>query len=147
MRVPGFARKFWTITSRRWPCASASDRSARSASIRSSRVSPIPTRIPLVNGIASSPAIRIVSSRRAGSLSGDAQCGPPRAASRSAVVSSMIPIDAATGRSATSSSRVITPGFRCGSSPVSSRTRPAQRARYSSVVAQPSAASSSRATR
>ena len=53
-----------------------------------------------MNGIASSPASRIVSSRRAGTLSGEAQCGPPRAASRSAVVSSMIPIEAATGRSA-----------------------------------------------
>ena len=95
-----------------------------------------------MNGISSSPASRIVSSRRAGSLSGDAQCGPPRAASRSAVVSSMIPIEAATGRSAASSSRDITPGLRCGSSPVSSSTRPAQRARYSSVVAQPSASSS-----
>ncbi len=77
MRVPGFARKFWTMTSCTWPCSSPSAFSASSASIRSSRVSPMPMRIPLVNGIASSPASRIVSSRRAGSLSGDAQCGPP----------------------------------------------------------------------
>jgi len=41
----------------------------------------------------------------------------------------------------------ITPGFRWGSSPVSSSTRPAQCARYSIVVAKPSSASSSRATR
>ena len=34
----------------------------------------------------------------------------------------MIPIDAETGRSATRSSRLITPGLRCGSSPVSSST-------------------------
>ena len=115
--------------------------------MRSARVSPMPIRIPLVNGIPSSPASRIVSSRRAGTLSGDAQWGPPRAASRSAVDSSMIPIDAATGRSEASSSRDITPGLRCGSRPVSSSTRRAQRARYSSVVAQPSDASSSRATR
>ena len=74
-------------------------------------------RIPLVNGIASSPARRIVSRRRAGILSGEAQCGPPFSPSRSAVVSSMIPIDAQTGRSASSSARVITPGFRCGSRP------------------------------
>ena len=59
----------------------------------------------------------------------------------------MIPIDAETGRSAAKSSVVSTPGFRCGSSPVSSRTAFAARARYSSVVSQPSAASSSRATR
>ena len=146
MRVPGFARKFWTMTSWTWPCSSPSAFSASSASIRSSRVSPMPMRIPLVNGIASSPASRIVSSRRAGSLSGEAQCGPPLAPSRSAVVSSMIPIEAETGRSSSSSARVITPGFRCGSRPVSSRTSRAQRSRYSSVVSQPSARSSSRAT-
>ena len=99
-----------------------------------------------MNGTRSSPARRIVSRRRAGTLSGDAQCGMPFAESRSATVSSMIPIDAETGRSAAISSRVITPGLRCGSSPVSSSTSRAQWARYSSVVAQPSAASSSRAT-
>ena len=98
MRVPGFARKFWTMTSCTCPCSSPSAFSASSASIRSSRVSPMPMRIPLVNGIASSPASRIVSRRLAGTLSGDAQCGPPFAESRSAVVSSMIPIDAETGR-------------------------------------------------
>ena len=114
MRVPGFARKFWTMTSWTCPCSSPSAFSASSASIRSSRVSPIPMRIPLVNGTASSPASRIVSRRRAGSLSGEAQCGPPFAPSRSAVVSSMIPIEAETGRSASSSARVITPGLRCG---------------------------------
>ena len=111
MRVPGLARKFWTITSCRWPYRSCKSRSATSASSRSARVSPIPIRIPLVNGIRSSPANSIVSRRRAGSLSGEAQCGPPFAASRSAVVSSMIPIEAETGRSATSSSRLITPGI------------------------------------
>ena len=146
MRVPGFARKFWTMTSCTCPCSSPSAFNARSASIRSSRVSPIPMRIPLVNGIASSPARRIVSRRRAGSLSGEAQCGPPFSPSRSAVVSSMIPIEAETGRSISSSARVMTPGLRCGNSPVSSSTSRAQRARYSSVVSQPSARSSSRAT-
>ena len=85
-------------------------------------------------------------SRRAGSLSGEAQCGPPFSPSRSAVVSSMIPIEAETGRSASSSARVMTPGLRCGSSPVSSSTSRAQCSRYSSVVSQPSARSSSRAT-
>ena len=84
MRVPGLARKFCTITSCRWPCRSCSARSASSASSRSARVSPIPIRIPLVNGIRSSPASSIVSRRRAGSLSGEAQCGPPFAESRSA---------------------------------------------------------------
>ena len=47
---------------------------------------------------------------RAGSLSGEAQCGPPRAPSRSAVVSSMIPIDALTGRSRSSSAARHHPG-------------------------------------
>ena len=65
------------MTSCTWPCSSPSASSASSASIRSSRVSPIPMRIPLVNGIRSSPASRIVSRRRAGILSGEAQCGPP----------------------------------------------------------------------
>ena len=60
---------------------------------------PDPDEDPLVKGIASSPASRIVSSRRAGALQGDAQCGPPFRPSRSAVVLSMIPIDAETGRS------------------------------------------------
>ena len=146
MRVPGLARKFCTITSCRWPCRSCSVAQRSSASIRSARVSPIPIRIPLVNGIRSSPASPIVSRRRAGTLSGEAQCGPPFAESRSEAVSSMIPIEAETGRSATSSSRVITPGLRCGSSPVSSSTSFAHAPRYSSVVAQPSAASSARAT-
>ena len=111
MRVPGFARKFWTMTSCTCPCSSPSALSARRASIRSSRVSPIPIRIPLVNGIESSPARRIVSRRRAGSLSGEAQCGPPRSANRSEVVSSMIPIDAETGRRSSSSVCVMIPGL------------------------------------
>ena len=59
--------------------ARRASRRARSASIRSARVSPIPIRIPLVNGIASSPASRIVSSRRAGHLVGR---GPVRPAPR-----------------------------------------------------------------
>ena len=67
------------MTSCTCPCSSPSAFSASSASIRSSRVSPIPMRIPLVNGIASSPASRIVSSRRAGSL---VRRGPVRAALR-----------------------------------------------------------------
>ena len=70
-----------------------------------------------MNGIESSPASRIVSRRRAGTLSGDAQCGPPFSPSRSAVVSSMIPIEAETGLSASSSARVMTPGLRCGRRP------------------------------
>ena len=51
---------------------------ARIASTRSRRDSPMPTRIPVVNGIASSPAASMVASRTAASLSGERQCGPPR---------------------------------------------------------------------
>ena len=80
-------------------------------------------------------------------VSGEPKCGPPRRESGSDVVSSMIPIEAETRLSSARSARDMTPGFRCGSSPVSSSTVRAARARYSSVVSQPSAASSSRATR
>ena len=47
-----------------WPCGACCSASASSDAIRSSSVSPMPTRIPLVNGIFSSPAAAIVSSRR-----------------------------------------------------------------------------------
>ena len=120
---------------------------ARSASTRSSRVSPMPIRIPVVNGTASSPASRIVSRRASGSLSGEPKCGPPRSESRRDVVSSINPMDADTGRSSAMSSRVMTPGLTWGRSPVSERTSSHMRARYSIVVAQPSSASSSRAAR
>ena len=64
IRVPGLARKFWTITSCTCPYRSPSSRIASSDSIRSRRVSPMPIRIPVVNGTAASPASRNVSSRR-----------------------------------------------------------------------------------
>ena len=71
--VPGFARKFCTITSWMCPWRSWRSRIASSASIRSSRVSPMPMRIPVVKGMRSSPASRIVSSRTAGPLVGRAE--------------------------------------------------------------------------
>ncbi len=43
----------------------------------------MPIRIPVVKGMRSSPASRIVSSRTAGRLSGEPKCGPPRSESRS----------------------------------------------------------------
>jgi hypothetical protein len=60
MAVPGFALKFWMITS--WTCRyfRCSSRMANSDSARSRSVSPIPTRIPLVNGIDRRPASSIV---------------------------------------------------------------------------------------
>ena len=64
---------------------SCRSRIASSASMRSSRVSPMPIRMPVVNGTFSSPASRIVSSRTAGCLSGEPKCAPPFSHSRSLV--------------------------------------------------------------
>ncbi len=86
-----------------------------------------------MNGIASRPASAIVRSRTAGTLSGERWCGPPSADRRSDVVSSISPIEALTCLSRARSSYPITPGFRCGSRPVSSITRIATARTYSSV--------------
>ena len=81
--------------------------------MRSSGVSPMPTRMPLVNGIFSSPAARIISSRRSGCLVGE-----PWWATRSGLIDSSIsPCEAVTSRRRSSSSRVQTPMFVCGSMP------------------------------
>ena len=90
--------------------------SASSAAIRSSSVSPIPTRIPLVNGIFSSPAARIVASRASGCLVGE-----PWWATRSGLIDSSIsPCEAVTSRRRARSSFDRTPRLVCGSSPRSS---------------------------
>ena len=90
--------------------------SASSDAIRSASDSPMPTRIPLVNGIRSSPAARIVASRRSGCLVGE-----PWWATRSGLTDSSIsPWEAVTSRSRASSSRLSTPRLVCGSSPRSS---------------------------
>ena len=68
--VSGLARKFWTITSWMCPCARAAARIAKSDSARSTRFSPMPMRIPVVNGTPTRPASVSVRSRTAGSLSG-----------------------------------------------------------------------------
>ena len=96
---------------------------ANSDSARSLGVSPIPTRIPVVNGIDRRPASSIVRSLTSGTLSGDPKWGPPFALSRSEDVSSMIPMDALTCFNRAMSSQLMTPGFRWGRSPVSSMTR------------------------
>ena len=57
-----------------WPWRACCSASASSDAIRSSSVSPMPTRMPLVNGIFSSPAAAIVSSRRDGCLVGEPAC-------------------------------------------------------------------------
>jgi hypothetical protein len=49
--VPGLGRKFWTITSCTWPWRACAGAMASSASMRSARDSPMPTRMPVVNGI------------------------------------------------------------------------------------------------
>ena len=94
-----------------------------SDSARSREVSPIPTRMPVVNGIARRPASAIVRIRTAGTLSGELKWGIPRPPSRSLEVSSMMPIDAEACFSRAISSYDMTPGFRCGRRPVSSMTR------------------------
>jgi len=68
--VSGLARKFWTIISWMWPCARAADRIAKIDSARSVRFSPMPIRMPVVNGTPTRPASVSVRSRTAGSLSG-----------------------------------------------------------------------------
>ena len=122
MAVPGLGRKFWTITSwtcpwRRWAAPMAA-----SASRRSARFSPIPTRIPVVNGMASSPAASRVASRRAGSLVWQRAWGPPGWWSRSDSDSSIMPWLALTFRRAASSSGSRAPALAWGSSPVSDST-------------------------
>ena len=54
-----------------WPYSALTSASARRASIRSAGLSPIPTRIPLVKGILSSPAARMVSRRTSGCFVGE----------------------------------------------------------------------------
>ena len=87
MAVPGLGRKFWTMTSWTWPWRPCEAAMARRAASWSARSSPMPTRIPVVKGMASSPAASRVARRRAGSLSG----APRWAARPSASDSSIIP--------------------------------------------------------
>jgi hypothetical protein len=121
MAVSSLARKFWTITSCTWPWRRWAARIAKTVSARSRSVSPMPTSSPVVNGTAWRPASSSTCRRTAGTLS-----GLPACAGTSAVVSSIIPSDGATGLSRWSSSHVMTPGLRCGSSPVCSSTAIAQ---------------------
>lgn len=84
----------------------------------------MPISTPVVKGTLERPASSRTRSRTAGSLSGEPWCGPPGSDHRRvAVVSSIIPIDGATGLSRWSSDQDSTPGLRWGSRPVSSRTR------------------------
>ncbi|CAB4955712.1 unannotated protein [freshwater metagenome] len=92
--------------------------------MRSCRVSPMPTRIPVVNGIFSSPAARIVARRRWGCFDGDPACTVSM--SRSEIDSSITPCDAVTVRRRARSSFETAPRFVCGSSPRSRARSPAQ---------------------
>src|SRR3954453_22995006 len=122
------------MSSWRWPCSAWTAASASSAAIRSSVVSPMPTRMPLVNGIFSSPAARIVSRRSTGSFVGE-----PWWATRSERVdSSMRPCEAVTARRRARSSRLSAPRFVCGSSPRSS-ARSQHQTTYATKSANPSA--------
>jgi len=76
----------------------------------------MPMRMPVVKGMPSLPASAIVFSRRAGTLSGALSWASPGPSSRSATVSSMIPMLTFTSRSAARSRSPITPGLACGSS-------------------------------
>ena len=123
MAISSFTRKFWTITSWILPCSSCTSLIAKSESMRSSHVSPMPMRMPVVNAIPCSPAKRIVSSRSSGILPGQLKWASPLPCSRSDVVSSISPIETLLSRSDATSSRDMMPGFAWGSSPVSLRTR------------------------
>ena len=80
----------------------ATSASASSEATRSSSVSPIPTRMPLVKGIRSSPAASIVASRLAGCLVGEPAWTV--SISRSETDSSIRPCEAVTSRSRARSS-------------------------------------------
>ena len=85
--------------------------------MRSSRVSPMPIRMPVVNGTRQLAGRRASSaSRTAGSLSGEPKCAPPGWHSRSAGGLEHHALLTLSSRSAAISSRVITPGLTCGSS-------------------------------
>ena len=68
-------------------------RSRRGRRAARARVSPMPTRMPVVNGTRARPAASSVASRRSGVLSGAPACGPPGSPSRAASVSIIIPCD------------------------------------------------------
>ena len=80
--------------------------------------------MPVVNGTLLRPASSRTCRRTFGSLSGEPKCGAPFSVNRrSAVVSSIMPMDGATGFSRWKSCQFMTPGLRCGRRPVSSSTR------------------------
>ena len=122
--VSGLARKFCTMTSWMPPYSRDTWRMAKIDSARSASVSPMPIKMPVVNGTLTRPASSSTRRRTFGSLSGLPKCGWPFSVnSRAEVVSSIMPMDGATGFSRWKSAQLSTPGLRWGSSPVSSSTR------------------------
>ena len=120
--------------------ARAASRIASSASMRSARVSPMPIRMPVVNGTRARPAASSVASRTRRHLVGRAEVRAAALRQPLAAVSSMMPCDTDTLRRRASQASSITPGLRCGSRPVSLSTSARGRAPDSrACVAQPSA--------
>ena len=113
--------------------------SASRAAIRSSSRSPIPTRMPLVHGIRSASASRIVCRRSAGSFVGEPWCATRSGRSDS----SISPWLAVTSRSRARSSWPSAPRLVCGSTPRSS-ARSQHQMTYATKSSKPSAASRSR---
>src|SRR2546427_354519 len=89
--ISDLARKFCTMTS--WMCRNFSciSRMASNESMRSSIVSPIPIRIPVVNAMERFPASSMVRSRKEGTLSGALACGNPLRISRALTFASIRP--------------------------------------------------------
>ena len=100
IRVPGFARKFWTITSCTWR-ARRGDRAQRVEPLRARLADPDQDpRRERHAGLAREP--QRLEARR-GQLVGRAEVRPAALESRSDVVSSISPIEALTGRSSSKS--------------------------------------------
>ena len=94
MRVSSFARKFWTIISPIQSPPSSSSANFRISSndfTRSSAVSPIPTRIPVVNGTLAFPAFLKVFNLTLGRFDSHSKCAMPGSIKRSDVVSTINP--------------------------------------------------------
>ena len=107
-----------------WPYFSWTAAIASSDCTRDSTDSPMPTRIPVVKGIFSSPAASSVASRSFGCL-----VGLPAwtvSISRSSTDSSISPWEAVTSRRRARSPFESTPRFVCGSIPRSSARSQAQ---------------------
>ena len=129
MRVPGLARKFWTMISWMWPWRSCRSRMASSASMRSAPRLADADENAGREGHAR-PAGRLESGKAHGRhLVGRAEVRAAALDSRSDAVSSMMPCDTDTLRRRVSQASSMTPGLRCGSSPVSFSTSAADASR------------------